>query len=91
VRERLRPGSTARPWWAEELSADEAAAFWPLGLQVAPDYRWFLNVAGRRPMPLVRLVPPLPGERASSRDRRGHVPALRLRVRRLLRDFAPLT
>jgi len=60
VRERLRPGSTARPWWAEELSADEAAAFWPLGLQVAPDYRWFLNVAGRRPMPQVRLAPPCP-------------------------------
>ena len=43
MRERLRPGSTARPWWAEEL-----------------DYRWFLNVAGRRPMPLVRLVPTCP-------------------------------
>ena len=60
MRKRLRPGSTARPWWAEEPSADEAAAFWPLGLQVAPDYRWFLNVAGRRPMPLVRLVPTCP-------------------------------
>jgi hypothetical protein len=60
VRERLRPGSTVRPCWADELSADEAAAFWPLGLQVAPDYRWFLNVAGRRPMPLVRLVPTRP-------------------------------
>ena len=67
MRERLRPGSTARPWWAEELSADEAAAFWPLGLQVAPDYRWFLNLAGRRPMPLVRLVPTCPAS-ASARE-----------------------
>ena len=91
MRERLRPGSTARPWWAEELSADEAAAFWPLGLQVAPDYRWFLNVAGRRPMPLVRLVPTCPASAPAREIAEGHVPAGRLRVRRLLRDFAPLT
>ena len=41
---------------AEELSADEAAAFWPRLLRRAPDYERYLR-ATRRPIPLIRLVP----------------------------------
>lgn len=41
---------------AEELSADEAAAFWPRVLQVAPDYARYPRRTSRR-IPLIRLVP----------------------------------
>ena len=45
---------------AEELSAEEAAAFWPHVLQVAPDYARYLRRTSRR-IPLIRLVPIGPG------------------------------
>lgn len=41
---------------AEELSADEAAAFWPRVLEVAPDYARYPRRASRR-IPLIRLIP----------------------------------
>jgi F420H(2)-dependent quinone reductase len=41
---------------AEELSADEATAFWPRVLQVAPDYARYPRRTSRR-IPLIRLVP----------------------------------
>jgi len=43
---------------AEELSADEAAAFWPRVLQVAPDYAKYRQRTSRR-IPLIRLVAPV--------------------------------
>jgi F420H(2)-dependent quinone reductase len=45
---------------AEELSAEEAAAFWPRVLQLAPDYARYPRRTGRR-IPLIRLVPIGPG------------------------------
>lgn len=50
---------------AEELSAEEAAAFWPRVLQVAPDYARYPRRTSRR-IPMVRLVPVGPGEGAPS-------------------------
>ena len=41
---------------AEELSTDEASAFWPRVLRVAPSYARYQK-ATSRPIPLVRLVP----------------------------------
>jgi len=41
---------------AEELSADEAAAFWPRVLRAAPDYAQYPKRTSRR-IPLIRLVP----------------------------------
>jgi deazaflavin-dependent oxidoreductase (nitroreductase family) len=41
---------------AEQLSADEAAAFWPRILRRAPSYARYLKAANRT-IPLVRLVP----------------------------------
>ena len=41
---------------AEELSADDAAAWWPRVLETAPDYARFPARTGRR-LPLLRLVP----------------------------------
>jgi deazaflavin-dependent oxidoreductase (nitroreductase family) len=41
---------------AEELSAEEAAAFWPRVLQVAPDYARYPKRTSRR-IPMIRLVP----------------------------------
>ena len=41
---------------AEELSDEEAAAFWPHVLQTAPDYAKYLRRTSRR-IPMVRLVP----------------------------------
>jgi F420H(2)-dependent quinone reductase len=41
---------------AEELSTDEATAFWPSILRVAPTYARYQK-ATSRPIPLVRLVP----------------------------------
>jgi deazaflavin-dependent oxidoreductase (nitroreductase family) len=45
---------------AEELSAEETAAFWPRVLQVAPDYARYPRRTSRR-IPMVRLVPVGPG------------------------------
>lgn len=41
---------------AEELSSDEASAFWPRVLQAAPDYARFPKRTSRR-IPLIRLIP----------------------------------
>jgi deazaflavin-dependent oxidoreductase (nitroreductase family) len=49
---------------AEQLSAEEAAIFWPAILQRAPTYHRYLK-ATRRTIPLVRLVPITPGEGGS--------------------------
>jgi deazaflavin-dependent oxidoreductase (nitroreductase family) len=49
---------------AEELSAEETAAFWPRVLQVAPDYTKYPRRTNRR-IPLIRLVPIGPGEGAA--------------------------
>lgn len=46
---------------AEELSTEEASAFWPHVLQVAPSYARYQQAASR-PLPLVRLVPALRAE-----------------------------
>jgi deazaflavin-dependent oxidoreductase (nitroreductase family) len=53
---------------AEELSKDEAVAFWSRLLQVAPDYARYPRRTSRR-IPLVRLVPIGSGEGASRRNR----------------------
>ena len=45
---------------AQELSAEEAAAFWPHVLQAAPDYARYLRRTSRR-IPLLRLIPCNPG------------------------------
>ena len=44
---------------AEELSAEEAAAFWTRVLQVAPDYARYPRRTSRR-IPMIRLVPATP-------------------------------
>jgi len=49
---------------AKELSADEAAAFWPCVLQAAPDYARYPRRTSRR-LPMRRLVPIGPDEGAS--------------------------
>jgi deazaflavin-dependent oxidoreductase (nitroreductase family) len=49
---------------AEELSAEEAAAFWPRVLQIAPDYARYSKRTSRR-IPMIRLVPIGSGEGAS--------------------------
>lgn len=41
---------------AEELSDEEAAAFWPRVLQAAPDYERYPRRTSRR-LPLIRLAP----------------------------------
>jgi deazaflavin-dependent oxidoreductase (nitroreductase family) len=41
---------------AEELSADEAADFWPRVLEAAPDYARYPKRTSRR-IPLIRLIP----------------------------------
>jgi len=46
---------------AEELSTEEAIAFWPRILHVAPSYARYQK-ATSRPIPLVRLVPALRAE-----------------------------
>src|SRR5215211_4213845 len=46
---------------AEELSAEEAAAFWRRVLQVAPDYARYPRGTNRR-IPMIRLVPATPTE-----------------------------
>ena len=45
---------------AEELSADEAAAFWPRILARAPDYEWYRRATDRR-FPIIRLKPAAAG------------------------------
>lgn len=44
---------------AEELSDEEAAAFWERVLQIAPDYAKYPKRTNRR-IPLIRLVPAIP-------------------------------
>jgi F420H(2)-dependent quinone reductase len=50
---------------AEELTADQVAAFWPRVLQTAPDYAKYSRRTVRR-IPLLRLVPIGPSEGAAS-------------------------
>ena len=45
---------------AEELPADEAAAFWPRILARAPDYERYRRATDRR-FPIIRLVPAVAG------------------------------
>lgn len=45
---------------AEELPADEAAAFWPRILARAPDYEWYRRATDRR-FPIIRLMPDAAG------------------------------
>src|SRR5206468_2616626 len=53
---------------AEELSPDEAIAFWPYILRVAPAYARYQK-ATSRPIPLVRLVSTLQAaEQTKTRD-----------------------
>jgi deazaflavin-dependent oxidoreductase (nitroreductase family) len=52
---------------AEELSREQAAAFWPRVLQIAPDYARYPRRTSRR-LPLVRLVPT--GQEEARRDDR---------------------
>lgn len=50
---------------AEEIAAKEATAFWPRILQRSPDYaRYFKRTS--RTIPLIRLIPLVPGEDALS-------------------------
>ena len=60
---------------AEELSAEEAAAFWPRVLQVAPDYARYSRRTSRR-IPMVRLVPVEPGEENDRQYSNGKEPGL---------------
>ena len=48
---------------AEELPAEEAAAFWPRVLAIAPDYARYPRRTSRR-LPLIRLVPAPPPDGA---------------------------
>ncbi|HET7270991.1 MAG TPA: nitroreductase/quinone reductase family protein, partial [Rubrobacter sp.] len=62
---RVEVGDRTLQALAEELSAEEAAAFWPRVLQDAPDYARYPRRTSRR-IPIVRLVPVRPGEGAPS-------------------------
>jgi deazaflavin-dependent oxidoreductase (nitroreductase family) len=53
---------------AEELSTQEAAAFWPHVLQVAPDYARYPRRTSRR-IPLLRLVPATPATASGTASR----------------------
>jgi len=55
-RARVEVGDRTLEVRAEELSAEEATAFWPRVLQVAPDYARYPRRTSRR-IPLLRLVP----------------------------------
>lgn len=55
-RARVEVGGRTLVVRAEELSAEEAAAFWPQVLQAAPDYARYLRRTSRR-IPLLRLIP----------------------------------
>jgi deazaflavin-dependent oxidoreductase (nitroreductase family) len=66
---RVEVGGRALQTRAEELSAEEAAAFWPRVLRVAPDYAKYPRRTSRR-IPVVRLVPVGPGDEAPLRKRR---------------------
>jgi hypothetical protein len=62
---------------AEELPAEEAAAFWPRVLQVAPDYARYPRRTSRR-IPLLRLVPATPATASDTTSSSvGHDPARR--------------
>jgi deazaflavin-dependent oxidoreductase (nitroreductase family) len=56
---RVEVGSRTLQVRAEELPAEEAAAFWPRVLQVAPDYARYPKRTSRR-IPLIRLAPATP-------------------------------
>lgn len=56
---RVEVGGRALRVRAEELSAEEASAFWPRVLQVAPDYAKYPRRTSRR-IPMIRLVPEIP-------------------------------
>jgi deazaflavin-dependent oxidoreductase (nitroreductase family) len=58
---RIEVGDRTLQARAEELSAEEAATFWPRVLQVAPDYAKYPRRTSRC-IPMVRLVPVGPGE-----------------------------
>ena len=62
---RVEVGDRTLQALAEELSAEEAVAFWPRVLQVAPDYARYQRRTVRR-IPMVRLVPVGPDEGAPS-------------------------
>ena len=53
---------------AEELSAEEAAAFWPHVLHAAPDYARYPRRTSRR-IPLLRLVPATPATASGTTSR----------------------
>jgi deazaflavin-dependent oxidoreductase (nitroreductase family) len=73
-RARVEVGGRRLAVRAEELSAEEAAAFWPRVLQAAPDYARYPRRTSR-PIPLLRLVPVTPATSSSKpvghRRRRG--------------------
>lgn len=52
---------------AEELSDEEAAAFWPRLLEAAPDYERYRKRTNRR-LPLIRLVPAGPSPAGHGSD-----------------------
>ncbi|HEU4898843.1 MAG TPA: nitroreductase/quinone reductase family protein [Actinomycetota bacterium] len=58
-RARVEVGGRRLAVRAEELSAEEAAAFWPRVLRAAPDYARYPRRTSRR-IPLLRLVPATP-------------------------------
>ena len=60
-RARVEAGGRTLRVRAEELPAEEAAAFWECVLQVAPDYAKYPRRTNRR-IPLIRLVPATPAE-----------------------------
>ena len=62
---RIEVGGRTLQVRAEELSAEEAAAFCPRVLQVAPDYSRYSRRTSRR-IPMIRLVPVGSDERASA-------------------------
>jgi deazaflavin-dependent oxidoreductase (nitroreductase family) len=53
---RVEVGGTSMQVRAEELSAEDAAAFWPRVLEIAPDYAKYPKRTDRF-IPLIRLVP----------------------------------
>ena len=53
---------------AQELSAEEAAAFWPRILRAAPDYARYPRRTSRR-IPLLRLIPATPATASGTTSR----------------------
>src|SRR5512132_241099 len=67
-RARVEIGGRRLAGVAEWLSAEEAAAFWPRVLQVAPDYARYPRRTSRR-IPLLRLVPATPATASDTTSR----------------------